>query len=133
MALMPPRASSAKGTVVRPLNSRRSTKLRASEARHYRRLACREQTSFVRALLRRNAGSSAAPTALALGRLRAALHGSSYCPGRLRHARAQFLAAGHADFDSSEHLLLSALLQVPMGGSLGGSTAAGGLSLRGGF
>ena len=48
-------------------------------------------------------------------------------------ARVQFLAAGRADFHLSDHLLLSALLQAPIGGSLGGSTAAGGLSLRAEF
>lgn len=48
------------------------------------------------------------------------------------HAPAvQLLAAGAADFHFGDHLTLSALLQAPAGGALGGSTVAGGLRLAG--
>ncbi|RYZ05601.1 MAG: hypothetical protein EOO73_19105 [Myxococcales bacterium] len=45
----------------------------------------------------------------------------------------QLLAAGHVDFDLGQHLALSALLQAPLGGALGGTTVAGGLQLRASF
>jgi hypothetical protein len=48
-------------------------------------------------------------------------------------AAAQLLVAGRADFQLREDLSLSALLQAPVGGPLGGSTITGGLGIRGAF
>jgi len=45
----------------------------------------------------------------------------------------QLLASGRADAHLGPHLTLSALLQAPVGGPLGGSTAAGGLRLMTAF
>jgi hypothetical protein len=45
----------------------------------------------------------------------------------------QLLAAGHVDFPLGKHLSLSALVQAPVGGPLGGSTVAGGLRLGAAF
>jgi hypothetical protein len=45
----------------------------------------------------------------------------------------QLLAAGHVDFDLGDHVSLSALLQAPIGGALGGSTIAGGLQVSATF
>lgn len=45
----------------------------------------------------------------------------------------QPLAAGRADFRLGEHLSLSALVQAPVGGPLGGSTGAGGVAAVGKF
>ncbi|HEY6079680.1 MAG TPA: hypothetical protein VIW29_12785 [Polyangiaceae bacterium] len=42
----------------------------------------------------------------------------------------QVLVAGRVDFHLGEHVLLSPLVQAPVGGSLGGSTVTGGLGLR---
>jgi hypothetical protein len=43
----------------------------------------------------------------------------------------QLLAAGRVDFNVLERFSLSALVQAPVGGPLGGSTIAGGIALRG--
>lgn len=45
----------------------------------------------------------------------------------------QVLASGRADAALGQHATLSALLQAPVGGSLGGSTVAGGLRLSSAF
>jgi hypothetical protein len=45
----------------------------------------------------------------------------------------QPLAAGHADFRLGEHLSLSAFVQAPVGGPLGGSTGAAGVAAVGKF
>lgn len=57
------------------------------------------------------------------------LTGLALPPAEDHAAPLQLLAAGHVDFHLGEHLSLSALLQAPIAGPLGGSTIESGLRL----